>query len=155
MANNIRVAMQQTIITLWGLGRSARSIAAELGVNRKTVNRYVRLHKRKLAESQTGPGVAIGSARPAGPGVAAGLPQLEGDESSDVGAEKLAFPVDLNRPTVNSQPSLCETHREFIGSSALPVNDAITNERQAEPFRVQGSIRHKAARSSLFIPFEP
>ena len=48
MANTLKVAMQQSIITLKERGWSQRRIARELDVDRSTVGRYIRLH---LAQS--------------------------------------------------------------------------------------------------------
>ena len=41
MANQLKVGMQQTILTLWQQGWSQRAIARTLGVHRKTVWRYI------------------------------------------------------------------------------------------------------------------
>ena len=45
MANQVKVAMQQTIITLHEQGWSNRRIARELGLHRETVRGYVNRHK--------------------------------------------------------------------------------------------------------------
>lgn len=49
MANQLRMAQQQTIVTLAQRGWSQRRIADELGVNRETVARYVQLARTAAA----------------------------------------------------------------------------------------------------------
>ncbi|HEY3243878.1 MAG TPA: helix-turn-helix domain-containing protein, partial [Phycisphaerae bacterium] len=52
MANRLKMAVQQTIITLAGQGWSYRRIAACLGVDRETVARYARAAE---AQARAGP----------------------------------------------------------------------------------------------------
>ena len=54
MANYLRVSMQQTIITLHVKGWSKRRIAREVGVNRRTVTKYITQHDSKCTISTTG-----------------------------------------------------------------------------------------------------
>ncbi len=62
MANVLRVAMQQSIKLLLGLGYSRCHIAREPGVSRETVRRYMRLLASRGAPSDQ----AISTAGPAG-----------------------------------------------------------------------------------------
>ncbi len=54
MANYLQVSMQQTIITLKNEGWSNRRIARELGINRRTVRRYINLDASKCTISTAG-----------------------------------------------------------------------------------------------------
>ena len=45
MSNVLKVSLQTTIHSLADLGWSQRRIASELGINRETVGRYLRLAK--------------------------------------------------------------------------------------------------------------
>jgi len=47
MANQIKMAVRDTIVTLWERGWSQRRIARELGIDRETVSRYVRLARQE------------------------------------------------------------------------------------------------------------
>src|SRR5262249_37450446 len=49
MANRLRMAEVQAILSLFGRGWSRRRIARELGVDPETVNRYVRAHQAQAA----------------------------------------------------------------------------------------------------------
>ena len=68
MANRLKMATAQSILSLKGLGWSDRRIARELGVNRETVGRYVRLGAAQMGS--TGPpadgGPCMGDDLPAG-----------------------------------------------------------------------------------------
>src|SRR6478672_9998091 len=55
MSNCLKVSLQTTIYTLDGRGWSRRRIARELGIDRETVGRYLRLAKPAI--STTGNGV--------------------------------------------------------------------------------------------------
>jgi len=54
MANYLRVSMRETVKTLYVKGWSERRIAKELGINRRTVARYIRLDDPKRAISTAG-----------------------------------------------------------------------------------------------------
>jgi len=54
MANYLKVNMQETIRTLQTKNWSARRIARELGINRRTVKRYMALNESKCTISTTG-----------------------------------------------------------------------------------------------------
>lgn len=90
MANHLKMATVNAILTLWQRGWSFRRIARELGIHRDTVSRHVRLAER--ASSQSEP-----EAKQATPPTGSDLP-------------KQATP-----PTGSSgQPSQCEPLREVI-----------------------------------------
>jgi len=56
MSNVLRVSLQTTIYSLADRGWSQRRIARELGINRETVGRYLRLAEAKPAISTPGSG---------------------------------------------------------------------------------------------------
>jgi transposase len=60
MANRVRVEMREAIVALWRLGKSRRAIAKKLGVNRRTVKRYV---ERAMAE-EAAANLTAGTNRP-------------------------------------------------------------------------------------------
>jgi transposase len=68
MTNQVGVAMENSIITLNRQGWSNRRIALELGINRKTVDAYVKRHLRV----ETGPNPPTGSVVEIGPNPPAG-----------------------------------------------------------------------------------
>jgi DNA-binding transcriptional regulator LsrR (DeoR family) len=45
MANRLKVAMMQVLVTLWRQGWSQRQMARRLGIDRETVARYGRAEK--------------------------------------------------------------------------------------------------------------
>jgi transposase len=70
MANQLKMAQQQTILTLAERGWSQRRIADELGVNRETVARYVQLARTAAANpaiSITGSAVELSASDGPGP----------------------------------------------------------------------------------------
>ena len=54
MANYLRVNMQETIMTLLAKGWSARRVARDLGVNRRTVAKYAMREQAKRATVTAG-----------------------------------------------------------------------------------------------------
>lgn len=54
MANYLRVSMRETVKALYANGWSERRVAKELGINRRTVARYIRLDDPKRAISTAG-----------------------------------------------------------------------------------------------------
>ena len=62
MANRLKMAHQKAIQVLYEKGWSQRRIARELGVNRETVGRYVRLRERLCEEEEAS---AEGDSKPA------------------------------------------------------------------------------------------
>jgi transposase len=67
MANVLKVAMQDSIITLHENGHSQREICKLLGASRKTVRRYIRLHESKALSGHEDPKSLISTAG-SGPG---------------------------------------------------------------------------------------
>jgi transposase len=62
--NRLKVNQQETIVTLWRRGWSLRRIAREVGYDRDTVSKYIRLERAKSATPS--PGSATGSEPVAG-----------------------------------------------------------------------------------------
>ena len=58
MANYLRISMQQTILALHSKGWSKRRISREVGINRRTVTKYIKLFDSKCTISTTGSAVA-------------------------------------------------------------------------------------------------
>jgi len=57
--NQLKVNQQETIVTLWNRGWSARRIAREMGYDRDTVSKYFRLEAAKPATPTPGPGSEV------------------------------------------------------------------------------------------------
>lgn len=113
MANQLGVVMQNNIIRLHAAGLSNRQIAKDLGINRKTVNRYVRAY-HKLKE-QKGPEVASGSENVQnGPPLSTGIPDMQ--------KAIIVFPP---KKRSNNQISLCEPYRDFIEEAYLKGLSAV------------------------------
>jgi IS30 family transposase len=55
MANHLKMAKINAILTLHAQGRSRRRIAEQLGVHRDTVARHLEAATSKLTEAPTGP----------------------------------------------------------------------------------------------------
>ncbi len=73
MANQLKMAMIGSILTLRQRGWSCRRIARELGVNRETVSRYVRLaaaqnRPEPAADSDSNPAIAPTGSEGSNPG---------------------------------------------------------------------------------------
>ena len=65
--NQLKVNQKQTIVTLRSQGWSVRRISRELGYDRETVSKYVRLEEAKPATRPPAPGSKQGSrSRPEG-----------------------------------------------------------------------------------------
>jgi transposase len=111
MANQLKMAMVDTIIALHQRGWSSRRIARVLGIHRDTVARY--LHLSKQARAPTGSlGSKLGQA-------------LTGSDELKIGQAPIGSADDAlttgsdigNIPSTNGrqlQPSLCEPYRENI-----------------------------------------
>jgi DNA-directed RNA polymerase specialized sigma24 family protein len=61
MSNVLKVSLQTTIYSLADRGWSQRRIASELGINRETVGRYLRLAKPAISIAGLGLGVGVGA----------------------------------------------------------------------------------------------
>ena len=58
MANRLKMARVQSILSLRAQGWSRRRIARELGIDRETVSRYVELDQQSAATLESGDGVS-------------------------------------------------------------------------------------------------
>ncbi len=72
MTNQLGMAEQHSIITLWKQGWSHRRIARTLGIHRATVSRYVRLASERIEEAhgpptstEAKPASRVGDSKPA------------------------------------------------------------------------------------------
>ena len=83
MANQVKVAMQQTIITLHEQRWSNRRIARELGLHRETVRRYVNRHKLASGSKAAIP--------PPGSGGGAVVRRFQGQDGLDIPAQATKF----------------------------------------------------------------
>ena len=92
MANQLGMAEQHSIITLWKQGWSHRRIARTLGIHRETVSRYVRLASERIEEAHGPP------------------PSTEGKPASRVGDSKPAISIAGS----SGRQSLCEPYRKVI-----------------------------------------
>jgi len=119
MANRLEMATSQAILALWQRGWSVRRIARELGVNRETVGRYVRLGEAGLpanpANAPTGSDGGLGA-------VAAHAPTGSGD-----GQE--ANPA--NAPTGSSEGLTADPAMASTGSEG----SAAGRRSECEPWR--------------------
>jgi transposase len=95
--NLLKVNQQDTIITLWRRGWSARRIAREIGFDRDTVSKYVRL---EAAAKPATP--SLGSEEPVEPKPATPSPGNEAD------------PVTTALEAVRANVSLCEAWKKEI-----------------------------------------
>ena len=64
MSNVLKVSLQTTIYSLADRGWSQRRIASELGINRETVGRYLRLAKPAISTTGVEEGEALKPAIP-------------------------------------------------------------------------------------------
>ncbi len=98
MANNLKVHEQQVIIELAGRGCSKRRIARELGLDRKTIRRYLRPSKSPTLSTP-------------------GTPDYNGAKSPGVstpGSDDATQLVSEALSQETGRPSLCRAHRELI-----------------------------------------
>jgi hypothetical protein len=95
--NELKVNQQDTIITLWRRGWSARKIAREVGYDRDTVSKYIRLE------------VAL---KPATPSPGSGEPGESKPATPSPGNE--ADPVMAAVEAVRANVSLCEVWKKEI-----------------------------------------
>ena len=103
MANQIKMAKIDTILTLHGRGWSRRRIARELGLDRETVGRHLRLHAAAADSNPAIPPAGIPQGDEANPAIPpAGVPQ--GDRANP------AIPP----AGIPGRVSLCLAHHESI-----------------------------------------
>lgn len=118
--NQLKVNQKQTIVTLRSQGWSVRRISRELGYDRETVSKYVRLEEAKPATPSPGSGEQTGVAVATGGTESEAKPATPSPGSDpDVGASGLAVPgVPDNRPLgatpLTTKVSLCEKWRKEI-----------------------------------------
>ena len=98
--NQLKVNQKQTIVTLRNQGWSVRRISRELGYDRETVSKYVRLEEAKPAIPSPGSGEQTGGAVATGGTESEAKPATPSPGSDpDVGASGPAVPgVPDNRP---------------------------------------------------------
>ena len=120
MANQLGMAEQHSIITLWKRGWSHRRIARTLGIHRETVSRYVRLASRRTEDAHAPPAPA------------------EGQPASRVGESKPTIPITGSEPTSRSDL----TDRCAGGAAewdrpkpAIPIAGSAGRQSQCEPYR--------------------
>ncbi len=111
MANQLGMAEQHSIITLWKRGWSHRRIARTLGIHRETVSRYVRLASEQTEEAHGPP--ASTEAKPASR-VGESKPTISITES-----EGEAIGWDRPKPAISmagssGRQSQCEPNRKVI-----------------------------------------
>jgi transposase len=174
VSNRLKMAISETIITLWRRGWSGRRIAAELGVDRDTVSR----HLRRPTDQPNAAIAPSGSATIADESNAAIAPTGSGDdatgsnaaiapsgfsESSD-GRALMEFgvesPATVSSPAVSSRTgrrSLCEPYRAVIVSawerdlSAQRIYQDLVNEHgfTGKYFSVRRFVERLGRRSEL------
>lgn len=138
--NRLKVSQQETIVTLWKRGWSARRIARELGLDRDTARKYIRLAK---AESATpSPGVDSSS----GPKPATLSP------GSDVGSgAKPATPSPGSYATQEAKPATPSSGSD-AGSKAEPAG--ATPVDTAIAAAIEGAVAAAQANVSLCAPWK-
>ena len=103
MANQIKMATSASIIELYVRGWSQRRIARELGLDRETVSRHIRLHAAAAASKPAIPPAGID-------GDAAAKPAIP-----PAGAEEAANPKPaIPSAGIRGRKSLCRAHHEAI-----------------------------------------
>lgn len=123
MANRLKMARVQSILSLHAQGWSRRRIARELGIDRETVSRYVQLEQRSAAACELEPG---GVSKPANA-------PISGPGSSTFVEPSLA-PIG---PAGAGRRSACEPWREVIlakrdqGLSAQRIYQDLISEHAA------------------------
>jgi transposase len=109
MANQLKMAETQAILALWRSGWSLRRIARELGVNRETVGRYVRLaNQRQLQLAAAGAAAGALDDEPlttAGAVAAAAEAAISKPASALTGSAALSEPNPASALTGNSGQS--------------------------------------------------
>jgi transposase len=111
MANLLKMAISETIRTLYRRGWSQRRIAAELGVNRETVARHIRQDELppKPAKAPLGSGASPDQPKPAKAPTGA-----EADRGDPEPADPPIGPGEGGQPRGSGRVSDCEPWRELI-----------------------------------------
>lgn len=112
MANLLRMAIIESILSLSAQGWSQRRIARELGIDRGTVGKYLkqRLSEAKPANLPTGSDVPKPATLPMPPGPESAAPGLADSKPANLptGSEGTVVPLRAR------SSSKCEAHRELI-----------------------------------------
>lgn len=111
--NQLKVNQQETIVTLWNRGWSARRVAREMGYDRDTVSKYFRLEAAKPATPTPGPESEVaGGSQPEASGLEAKPAALTSgsDESGEAkpvvgNREAMAIPAVGVGPPHNPEPA--------------------------------------------------
>ena len=111
MANRIKVAVSQTILTLHAQGWSFRRIARTLGIHRETVSRYVRAEMAKPASNPTPGSEGPQEPKPANPTAGNSGPKSSCDPYRDEIEAKLRQGLSGQRIWQD-----LAFEREFVGS---------------------------------------
>jgi transposase len=163
--NRLKVNQQETILTLWRRGWSVRRIAREVGFDRDTVSKYIRLERAKPATPSPGsakqnePGKPLeGSAQGAEPatlttGSATGNePESRGELPADgvisTSVSAGSGEIDESKPATPSPGSMIEDEAgrelEFAGQHAESAARSPGAERQQESAESLMPIDEKA-----------
>ncbi len=139
MANRLKMARVQSILSLHAQGWSRRRISRELGIDRETVSRYVQLDQQLAAKHELDPG---GVSKPANAPISdSGSPPFSKPANALIpgpGSSALAEPpIAPIEPTGSGRRSDCEPWREVIvakrdqGLSARRIYQDLASEHSA------------------------
>ena len=126
MANQLKMALVDSIITLHGHGWSRRRIARELGVHRETVGPYV--------------GLAASEAKPANNAPAGSTPLATGGSTPPVptrrdstGAGHASLGIDPSKPAGNAPTGMPSTATPWRGAIDQKLDQGLTAQRIYQP----------------------
>jgi transposase len=145
MANQLKMATVQSILSLHEKRWSYRRIARELGVDRETVARYVRLAaqagetERAAAEADSGAVASKPANAPAGSTSKSAIAPI-GSAALGAGPEPVHTPVGVEASAISppGRPSDCEPWRELIlakaeqGLSAKRIHQDLVADHEAK-----------------------
>lgn len=137
MANRLKMATVQSILSLHARGWSQRRIARELGVNRESVSRHLRLARQSTPTAQADPGNLEPANAPIPP---AGLADAKPANAPIFGPGSVALgqPATAGSSDQPGRQSDCEPWRELIqtkrdqGLSAKRIHQDLVGEHQAQ-----------------------
>lgn len=151
MANRIKVAVSQTILTLQAQGWSFRRIARAVGIHRETVSRYVRA--QMVPRPDSGPSRPAGNPPPGSEGQQEPKPASNptvGSEGSD--RPKPANPAagNLARPPCGGSgpKSSCDPYREEI---EVKLRQGLSGQRIWQDLTLEGGFRGSYSSVKRFI----
>ena len=133
MANRLKVAMIQALVTLWRQGWSQRQIARRLGIDRETVGRYV----RRLESLASPANLHTGSAAEISPNPAN---LITGSAATDSGGTGPPLDVPSANPAIlitGSGELRANPAKVITGSEAQPTSGRQSRpicQRQTRPF---------------------